>query len=46
VVASASSRQKARRRVLDQLQMPKQVVTDDVEQCITVVQAAGYERLN
>ena len=46
VVASASSGQKARRRFLDRLQTLKQTVTDAVKQRITVIQTAGYERLD
>jgi len=45
VVASASSSQNARRRILYRLQTLKQTVTDTVEQRITVIQTAGYERL-
>ena len=43
MVASASSRQKACRRILDRLQTPEQTVTDAVEQRIAVIQAARYE---
>jgi len=43
---SASSRQKARRRILDRLQTLKQTVTDAVAQRITVIQTAGHERLD
>jgi len=46
VVASASSRQKARRRILDRLQTSEQTVTDAVEQRVTVIQTAGYGRLD
>ena len=43
VVASPGARQKARRRVLDWLQMPEQVVHD--KHCITIVEETRYERL-
>jgi len=46
VVTLPGARQKARRRVLDQLQMPEQGVRDTAKQCITVVEATRYERLD
>ena len=35
-----------RRRILDRLQTPEQTVADAVEQRITVMQTAGYERMD
>jgi len=35
-----------RRHILDRLQAPEQTVADAVEQRITVMQTAGYERLD
>ena len=46
VVASASFRQKARRRVLDRLLAREQTVTDAVVQVIVVIQTARYKRLD
>ena len=42
MVTSPGTRQKARHHILDQLEMPKQVVADAIKQRITVVQATGY----
>ena len=46
MVASPGAHQKSRRRILDRLQTPEQVVCDAVEQRITVVKATRYERLD
>jgi len=45
-LSPVASGQKARRRILDRLQTLKQTVTDAVEQRITVIQTARYERLD